>query len=73
MQYSVLNGGDSIATTFMPRLKGMTNQDAINISKSIETYLSHSGFKIIKSRTQGVWRYACSTRTSEKINPITVK
>lgn len=47
--YSVLNNGGTIATTYMPRMKGAARQDAIDMSKRIENYLSHSGFKSIRT------------------------
>jgi len=47
--YDILNIGGTIATTFMPRMKGATKQDAIDMSKRIENNLSHSGFKNIRT------------------------
>lgn len=47
--YDALKFGGTIATTFMPRMKGATKQDAIDMSKRIENNLSHSGFRNIKT------------------------
>ena len=47
--YNVLNIGGTVATTFMPRMKGATKQDAIDMASRIENNLAHTGFKAIRT------------------------